>query len=187
MECLRDLETICLKCLQKDSDRRYSTAAALAEDLNRFRRGDAIHARPASAWERVTRWTRRHPVTGTLVSIGLLLATGAAAGLLWIDHQQAVNARAIEEDLRNVAVFGEALELDKARIALARAEGRLCNGAPADLRRRVKQSAGRPGTGRPTRGDTLEAIDLCRRTPQSPGRAAFQQLARRGRLREGVS
>jgi eukaryotic-like serine/threonine-protein kinase len=136
---LRDLETICLKCLHKDPNRRYASAAALAEDLRRFERGDAIRARPTPLWERVARWTRRHPVTGTLVSIGLLGAACAGVGLLWINHEQAVNAVAIENDLREVAQFGEVSEFDKARSALARTEARLANGAPAEVRRRVQR------------------------------------------------
>jgi WD40 repeat protein len=80
----RDLETICLKCLEKDPGRRYPSALALAEDLERWRAGDPIVARPIDAWERTRRWCRRNPLlaamsaaTALLVVLGVaMLATG---------------------------------------------------------------------------------------------------------------
>src|SRR5262245_31997731 len=73
-----DLETICLKCLQKQSDSRYGSAKSLAEDLARFLVGQPVHARPATRLVRTLRWARREPRLA-----GMLMATiGAAAALV---------------------------------------------------------------------------------------------------------
>ena len=74
----RDIETICLKCLEKVPGRRYATAGALAEDLRRYRAGESILAHPAPAWERAWKWLRRRPTLAAalavvVVAVGILL------------------------------------------------------------------------------------------------------------------
>ena len=68
----RDLETICLKCLAKEPHRRYASALALAEDLERYLAGDAIHARPVGRIERSWRWCRAHPSAAALIVVAAL-------------------------------------------------------------------------------------------------------------------
>src|SRR5271155_4868228 len=75
-----DLETICLKCLEKDPARRFITAAELADDLRRFIDGDPILARPTPAWERAWKWGKRRKTTVALMAV---IALAVAGGVLF--------------------------------------------------------------------------------------------------------
>jgi serine/threonine-protein kinase len=82
-EVPRDLQTICLKCLQKKPGQRYASAAALADDLRAFLAGQEIRARPAAVPERVLRWARKRPASVMLLAAGLVAFLGLVAGGWW--------------------------------------------------------------------------------------------------------
>lgn len=77
----RDIETICLKCLEKPPQRRYASALQLAEDLRFFQQGDSISARPAGAIERSLKLVRRYPTIAALVALVVLLTVGSIVGI----------------------------------------------------------------------------------------------------------
>jgi WD40 repeat protein len=109
----RDLETICLHCLNKEPHKRYPTAAALAEDLERFLGGQPILARPTPRWERAWKWAQRQPgmaaLAGAVVALTVL-------GFVLVTWQW---RRAESEQQRT-----EAERLNAVHIAEAEAEAR---------------------------------------------------------------
>ncbi|MHB1426347.1 MAG: WD40 repeat domain-containing serine/threonine protein kinase [Gemmataceae bacterium] len=95
----RDLATICWKCLEKEPRKRYSSAAALADDLQRFREGRPIAARPVGWLERTGKWARRRPAVAALVAVSsaallILLVGGWVASLQLYQREQALEAQA---------------------------------------------------------------------------------------------
>ncbi|CAN5291815.1 hypothetical protein BH10PLA2_BH10PLA2_08880 [soil metagenome] len=89
----RDLQTICLKCLEKEPRQRYTTAEALANDLERWLRDEPIRARPAQGWERLRKWARRRPTTAALalVSAATVIAVIVGVGLFNFHLSQALD------------------------------------------------------------------------------------------------
>jgi hypothetical protein len=81
----RDLETICLKCLEKEPNRRYGSAEALAEDLELWLRGEPIRARPSTALERVTKWVLRQRTTAALWAVGIVSSLAALLALTGVN------------------------------------------------------------------------------------------------------
>ncbi len=100
----RDLETIVLKCMEKEPQDRYHSARLLADDLQRYLVGDSIVARPAGPTERIWKWTRRNPRSATMVAclvamIGFLMGTGLQLRAVRVQRDRARQAEAETQDL----------------------------------------------------------------------------------------
>jgi serine/threonine-protein kinase len=126
----RDLETICLKCLQKRPPRRHGTAAALAEDLRRYLDGRPIQARPVGNLERAAKWVRRRPAAAALLALTFLVVCAVAVAAFWYQQdranrekeelqRQAEEAKRQTEDIRREA--GRKLRHDRNEQAIAAA------------------------------------------------------------------
>jgi tetratricopeptide (TPR) repeat protein len=103
----RDLETIVLKCLDKNPAGRYGSAADLAADLGRYRAGKPVRARPLPAWVRAARWSRRRPAAAALLAVGTLGLLGLVVGLAWSNALAARRLARLRADVRQEADAGQ--------------------------------------------------------------------------------
>lgn len=124
----KDLDTICLKCLQKEPQKRYANAMEFADDLRRYLEGEPISARPISRIERVVRYSKRKPRQAALIATaaGLagILAIGGplAAGAIYKEKQAAVAAKLESESNAILAAKSEKEAKYQAAIAEQNAE-----------------------------------------------------------------
>ena len=111
----RDLEVICLKCLEKEPQRRYQSALALAEDLERWLDGRPILARPVGVAARIWLWCRRNRAIAAMAALVSLSLLGGIAGIAWkwreADHERK-KTEAVNELLTRRLLSWASLELD---------------------------------------------------------------------------
>ncbi len=112
----RDLETVCLKCLQKTPARRYASAGQLADDLERWLAGVPIQARPVSTLERAVLWARRQPAVAALLATVVLVAALGVGGIVW-KYRDAERQKEIAQEERDNARGQEAFALAQGQLA----------------------------------------------------------------------
>ena len=177
----RDLETICLKCLHKDTVRRYAAARDLAEDLGRFLAGKPIQARPIGVAERTVKWARRRPTAALLLGALLVMAALVVGSGVWLRHQEADRraAKAQQEGQAREAIETALGHDDQrreeplvgAQVILTEAESHLAEANSPPLEERLRRA----------QSDIRIAADLERVRESSPllpdGDVDYQQRA----------
>ena len=112
--CPRDLDTICLKCIEKPPLNRYRTAAELADDLRRFINGEPIHARAATPLEQLVSWARRNVLLTTMAAGAIVMLAVMAGAMAWTTYRNYRVIEAIERrEMRVQELRGQILYLDE--------------------------------------------------------------------------
>lgn len=130
----RDIETICLKCLQKEPGRRYASALALADDLKCFLDGKPIAARPIGRHERAWRWARRNPREAVLGSAAVLLLIATAVVGSVLSWRLNIAKGEAEQNAITAGAERDAKELQRIAAEAARRDAEAARAATADQR-----------------------------------------------------
>ena len=138
----RDLETVALKCLEKEPARRYGSAEALAEDLDRWLNQEPILARPIGTPERVIKWAKRRPAIAAMAAAVALATVAGVAGVIW-QWREAVYQRGLAaEALVNLAAEAQQKELARSREAAQRAAAEAAQTQEAVARKAADEQRG---------------------------------------------
>ncbi|HYT90922.1 MAG TPA: hypothetical protein VEL76_19585, partial [Gemmataceae bacterium] len=179
----RDLETICLKCLEKDPNRRYDSAGELAEELRRYLRGEPIQARAIGRGERLWRWCRRHPAVASLSALVLVVLTAGMVASTLFAVEANRRAEAEEQAKRKAITEGKnAREAEERALNLAREKTRTIDA----LRDYLFAADLRTAQAIIDQGDTVQGLSLLNRhvpTRDQPDRRGFAWYYLRHRCR----
>jgi hypothetical protein len=174
----RDLETICLKCLEKAPQGRYASADAVAEDLDRWLRQEPIQARPSGAWEHIFKWAKRKPAIASLIGAVFAVTAIGFAGVFWQWRRAQASAGAARveaADNQQVTKFlQEMLEGVQPSVALGR-DTTLLREVLKKAETRVDEELQYGGDVPPIAGDRREAA-----WPREPACRWFNGLSREG-------
>lgn len=117
----RDLETICLHCLEKDPSRRYATPLELAEDLQRFRRYEPIRIRPTPLWELGWKWCRKKPAHAALIALAIVMSVSSMLAAVALTQRERSRITGLRQSVAQLMKDGRAaLDHDEFETAQAR-------------------------------------------------------------------
>jgi len=117
----RDLETICLHCLEKDPKCRYATMQDLADDLRRFQQHEPIRIRPVPVWERGWRWSRKKPAHAALIAIAVVFSVSSVLAVVAGRYREETRLAGLRQQVARLMTDGrQALERDELEAAQTR-------------------------------------------------------------------